>query len=176
MEENFNIALTHLWKAEGGYINHTSDRGHETNMGITRAALERYRGHTVTSEDVKNLSRKEATAIYRRDYWEANGFDQIENPRVAAVLFDQIVNRRASEVIRSLQVILAKKIATDLEIDGILGPLTAQALNKAPPGKLIIAMVIEAQKSYFAIVERAPAQKVFLKGWIARTWSLLKMA
>ncbi len=162
-------------KSEGGYVSHALDRGRETSMGITRATLEAFRGREVTPEDVKNLTRDEAAEIYLKLYWIPNGLDRIKYPNIAIALFDQIVNRRATEVVRGVQVVVSRELGVDLEADGILGPVTADALNKIRPERLLIAIAIEAQQSYLAIVDRSPSQAVFLKGWLARTWRLLTM-
>jgi lysozyme family protein len=172
---NFELALAHVLKAEGGYVSHALDRGRETSMGITRATLEHFRGTVVTPEDVKALTRDEAKEIYLKLYWIPNGLDRIKHPVIAIALFDQIVNRRATEVVRGVQAMVSNELAVDLEADGILGPVTADALNRIRPERLLIGIAIEAQQSYLAIVERAPAQAVFLKGWLARTWRLLSM-
>lgn len=172
---NFELALSHVLKAEGGFVSHSLDKGRETNMGITRATLERFRGREVTPEDVMNLTRGEAAEIYLRLYWLPLGLDRINHPTIAIALFDQMINRRAAEVVRGLQVMLSKEMNLKLEPDGVLGPVTAEALNKLRPERLLVAIAIEAQQSYLAIVDRSPSQAVFLKGWLARTWRLLTL-
>lgn len=173
--ENFELALAHVFKAEGGYVSHSLDRGKETSMGISRVTLERFRGKPVTSEDVMKLTRGEARDIYFHMYWLPLGLDQIKHPTIAIALFDQMINRRAAEVVRGMQVMLSKEMNMNLLPDGVLGPVTAEALNKLRPERLLVAIAIEAQQSYLAIVERSPNQAVFLKGWLARTWRLLTM-
>lgn len=173
---NFELALAHVLKAEGGYVSHPLDRGKETNMGITRVTLEKFRGKLCIAEDVKALTYSEAGEIYRKLYWDANGLDAIKHPVVALVLFDQIVNRRASEVVRGVQIALSNVFpGVDLYPDGILGPITADTINGLRAEKVLVTMVIDAQTAYVGIVERNPKQAVFLKGWLARTWKLLAM-
>lgn len=172
---NFELALKHVLKAEGGFVNHGADRGFETNMGVTRATLERYRGKVVTIEDVMNLTRGEASDIYLKLYWLPLGLDQITHPMIAVALFDQMINRRASEVVRGLQLMLSKEMSVPLEVDGVLGPKTAGVINRIRPERMLVDIAIEAQQSYLAICERNPSQSVFLKGWLARTWRLLSM-
>lgn len=173
--KNFELALAHVLKAEGGFVSHSLDRGRETNMGITRATLERYRGRLVSAEDVACLTRGEAADIYLKLYWQPLGLDQIKNPTIALALFDQMINRRAASVIEGVQRIVSREMDIDLKPDGVLGPKTAEALNRLRPERLLIAIVTEAQQSYLAIVDRRPEQQVFLKGWLARTWRLLTL-
>lgn len=172
---NFEFSLAHVLKAEGGFVSHPLDRGRETNMGITRATLEAFRGKLCIAEDVKNLTIAEASAIYKLMYWDANRLDSIKHPVIALVLFDQIVNRRASEVIRGVQIALSNAFGVNLATDGILGPQTADTINGLRPEKVLVTMIIDAQTAYISIVERSPKQAVFLKGWLARTWKLLAM-
>jgi lysozyme family protein len=47
---------------EGGYVDHPSDPGGETNWGISKRSY--------PTLDIKNLTREQALEIYRRDYWD----------------------------------------------------------------------------------------------------------
>lgn len=173
--QNFELALNHVLKAEGGFVSHSLDRGRETNMGITRATLERYRGREVTPQEVAALTRGEAAEIYLRLYWLPLGLDRITHPAIATALFDQMINRRAAEVVRGIQSYLSNEIDSSVKVDGILGPDTAEAINRIRPERMLVVVAIEAQQSYLAIVNRRPEQMVFLRGWLARTWNLLRL-
>ena len=48
MKENFDKALELLLKHEGGYVNHPSDPGGITNLGVTKKVYEDWVGHEVT--------------------------------------------------------------------------------------------------------------------------------
>lgn len=170
--DNFELALAHVLKAEGGYVNNVNDLGGATNYGITRATLEAFRGKTVVAEDVKALTVAEASQIYRVRYWEPNNLGRIQHPVIALALFDQIVNRRAASVIRGLQILLGYTFGIKLNVDGVMGPKTIEAVNAVRPEKLLAALVVDAQRAYIEIVDRSPSQIVFLKGWLARTWRL----
>ncbi len=65
MEENFEKAMTFIFKWEGGYVNDGNDPGGETNFGISKRAY--------PNLDIKNLTKDEAKQIYYRDYWEKSG-------------------------------------------------------------------------------------------------------
>jgi lysozyme family protein len=47
---------------EGGYVNHPTDPGGETNWGISKRSYPHV--------DIKNLTREQALEIYREDYWD----------------------------------------------------------------------------------------------------------
>ncbi len=101
MQSSFPAALQHILKHEGGYVNHPLDPGGATNMGITKATLQRYRGGKVTVADVKALSLEEAAAIYRRYYWEPAACDRLPAGLDLAV-FDAAVNQGVTRAARLL--------------------------------------------------------------------------
>ena len=64
---NFNACLDVTLPHEGGYVDHPSDPGGATKMGITHKTLAEWRGKSmaeVTKQDVRNLSLAEARQIY----------------------------------------------------------------------------------------------------------------
>ena len=72
MKENFNLALGFVLRWEGGYCNHPSDPGGETNFGISKRAY--------PDVDIKALTKFEAGQIYRKDYWDKIGGDDLPWP------------------------------------------------------------------------------------------------
>jgi len=50
MQQNFDKSLTELLKHEGGYVNHPSDPGGRTNLGVTQDVWEDWIDRAV-SED-----------------------------------------------------------------------------------------------------------------------------
>ena len=72
-QENLSKVLNFVFRYEGGYVNDPRDPGGATNLGVTKRALEVYRGHSVSTQDVKNLTRAEAEAIYEKNYWTPIG-------------------------------------------------------------------------------------------------------
>ena len=45
MIENFDKAIEHTLKEEGGFVNHPSDPGGMTNLGVTAKVWEEWTGH-----------------------------------------------------------------------------------------------------------------------------------
>lgn len=91
MKDTFAAYFPELLKHEGGYVDHPSDPGGATNMGITIATLREWRGKAVTKQDVKRLTRTEAMAIYRARYWNVIDGDNLRLG-VDALAFDIAVN------------------------------------------------------------------------------------
>lgn len=117
-EKALEIVLSH----EGGYVNDPKDPGGETNFGISK------RAHP--DLDIKRLTRDQAAAIYRRDYWDrcrCGSFDTA----VAIIVFDTAVNMGRAFAITTLQHVVG------VSPDGIVGNQTIQAVNMLDPVKIV---------------------------------------
>src|SRR5699024_2684672 len=119
----FETALAWIWQAEGGLSDVASDHGGKTAYGISQYHKAAWADGTVT--------RAEATAIYKRDYWDARGCDRLPLP-IGIALFDGEVNHRPRTATHILQDVLGVKS------DGEVGPRTAAAARASE-----IASVIE---------------------------------
>lgn len=90
----FDQALSFVLAMEGGYVNHPKDPGGATNMGITQATYDAWRkSRKLPPQDVRLLTREEAAAIYRANYWDRIGGDALaqKDPALALVAFDAAV-------------------------------------------------------------------------------------
>jgi lysozyme family protein len=56
MEANFRRSVLAVLKHEDGYVDHPSDPGGATNLGITIHTLRNWRGKSVTKADVQSLT------------------------------------------------------------------------------------------------------------------------
>ncbi len=91
MRDTFPAYMPQLFKHEGGYVDHPRDPGGATNLGITLKTLRAWRGQPVSKADVRALTKAEAEAIYRKEYWDRIGGDALlAGPD--AMLFDVAVN------------------------------------------------------------------------------------
>ena len=91
MNKNFDRAIDFVLRHEGGYVNDPRDPGGETNFGISRRAY--------PTLDIKNLTKEQATGIYRKDYWDKVGGDILPWPW-DLILFDTAVNQGVAWAIR----------------------------------------------------------------------------
>lgn len=161
-------ALAFTLGNEGGYVNHPADPGGATNFGIIQRELDRWNGaHPELGFPgaVKDLTQEQAEAIYRAEYWR---WDGIADPALAIKLFDIGVNCGTGTSVKLLQRAVNALAAQDITVDGQLGPKTLATAN-AQPAEALLNSLCQVQKDYYqAIVDRNPAQSVFLKGWLAR--------
>jgi lysozyme family protein len=151
---NFERALAAILREEGGYADHPADPGGATMMGITHATLADWRGAAVTKADVRNLSRAEASAIYRARYWDAVRGDQLPEGLDLA-LFDLAVNSGPTRAIRLLQRSLG------LKEDGRIGPATFRAIAGGVIRHQVAALMAERRR----FLEGLSTWPVFGRGW-----------
>lgn len=149
---NFDRAIKHILKHEGGYVNNPSDPGGETNYGICKRVY--------PNLDIKHLTLEEAIAIYRRDYWRFY-YDRLPYP-VAAKVFDQAVNMGHKQAHKILQ------RALGVVDDSIIGEATIAAANSQPVEQILKGMISEQLHVYERIIEKRPSSSVFMKGWSKR--------
>lgn len=119
----FDACLSHVLRHEGGYVDHPHDPGGATNMGITHITLADWRGGPVTKDDVRELTRREAAAIYRANYWNRVHGDELPAGLDLAV-FDFAVNSGVARAARHLQA------AVGVDRDGAIGPVTLAAVAR----------------------------------------------
>ena len=138
---------------EGGYVNHPSDPGGETNFGITK--------RNYPHLDISKLSRAEAREIYRKDYWEPMRLNGLNSNELILQVFDMGVNAGIRTAIKILQRLVLTKD------DGIIGPITTELVNRSTVD-LVDLYKAERRKYYCDLVRRKPDLAVFLNGWMNR--------
>jgi lysozyme family protein len=135
----FHAALARVFGHEGGFADDPDDPGGATMMGITHATLTAWRGRPVTTQEVKSLTRKEATAIYKTWYWDAVRGDDIDSG-LAYTLFDFYVNTSPRGVAKAVQ------RAVGAKVDGVMGPQTWGLLLATPTEVAIMRIAVERLK------------------------------
>jgi len=145
---SFHKAVEFVLKHEGYYSNDLKDPGGETKFGISKRAY--------PNVDIKNLTRDDAIAIYKRDYWDKLPAGLSES--VHGALFDCAVNTGISQAIRLLQT------AVKVKPDGVWGVKSNSAANKLGSEEVLIRFATERIMFYSALSTFSR----FGKGWINR--------
>jgi len=158
MKQSFPKALAFVLQYEGGYSDHPLDPGGATNLGITQAELARVRGHAVSKDDVRKLTKDEAAAIYEDHYWNAAQCDAL-SAGIDLAVFDCAVNQGLGRATRFLQQ------AAGVETDGKIGPKTLAAVTKADAGALLTEFMAMRMVSYGSLQKLFPT---FGLGWSRR--------
>lgn len=165
MRANFERSLAAVLKHEGGYVDHPSDPGGATNLGITFATLKAWRKTEITKADVRNLTKEEAAAIYKANYWDRIKGDDLPFG-VDYAVFDFAVNSGVSRAAIFLQEIIGAAP------DGKIGPDTLKAMAKWSAVKLIEALCSKRM----TFLKGLSTWPVFGKGWSSRVNGVLKLA
>lgn len=160
-DERFERCLGEILRHEGGYVDHPSDPGGATNMGITRKTLARWRKVSpwtgLPKAAVEALTRDEAALIYRAQYWNTAKAGAMP-AGVDLALFDFAVNSGPDRAARVLQAAL--RVAADGEI----GPVTLAAVEAADPKRLVNDLCDRR----LGFLRRLASFSVFGRGWTRR--------
>lgn len=119
---NFETALGIVLKHEGGYVNHPSDPGGETNFGIT-ARVAKANGYHGSMRDIPMSVVRD---IYRKDFWTAVRADELPEA-LRLPVFDAAVNSGPRRAVEWLQQ------AVGATPDGSLGSRTMMAARAVDP-------------------------------------------
>lgn len=157
MQDNFDSVMRVIFSSEGGYVNHPKDPGGATNMGITHKTLAAWRGSTVSRQDVRDLTKKEASDIYRAKYWDSVLGDDLPYG-VDLMVMDRAVHSGPRNSIKALQ------NALGVSVDGSLGPVSLGAAERCDKHKVVDLLYLNR----LAFLKRLRHWKTFGKGWNRR--------
>lgn len=149
MKSNFDRCLAEVLKHEGGYVDHPSDPGGETNMGISRRSY--------PNENIKGMTRERAAFLYRRDFWNPVRGDDLP-AGLDLVAFDAAVNSGVSRGAKWVQ------RALGVPDDGKIGPATIAAAKKAD----VPAVIEKALANRLGFLMALKTWPTFGRGWKRR--------
>lgn len=167
--KEFETAIEMVLRQEGSeYTDDPDDNGGPTRWGITLTDL-RIDDKGATADDVRNLSREQAIDIYWRRYWLGIHLDRLPTGVVQTLVFNQGILSGTGTAVKKLQTVLG------VASDGMIGPITAGALRGKNQNAVGIDFMIEMQKRYIDIVKSNTSQIKWLRGWMNRTYELLRL-
>lgn len=155
----FEGAVNKVLGHEGGYVNDPTDRGGETNYGIT-VKVARENGYT---GPMINLPIETVKEIYKAKYWDKVRADELPEA-VRYIVFDTAINSGPSRGVKILQK------CGGVTVDGIIGPNTLRAAQ----GVGLYAYALEKMYFYCQIVRRDKSQAKFIGGWSNRVMDIVK--
>lgn len=166
---DFQAALDHVLRWEGGYVDDEADSGGRTHYGISEAA------HPDAWADGPP-TEEQAIAIYRERYWSHKRINagEVGSDMIATYLFDCAVNHGPAEAAELLQKAVAR-CGGDNKVDGWVGPNTRQNLRRYPTLDVLDRFVLARVELYRAIVERDDSQQKFLHGWLNRALNIVDL-
>jgi lysozyme family protein len=157
MKQNWDEALKHILKYEGGYVNHKDDPGGRTNLGVTQRVWEEWTGKPATEEDMRGLTVAMVSPLYKKRYWDAVRGDDLPSG-VDLCVFDCAVNAGVGRASKFLQQ------AVGVTADGQIGPKTLAAVTAKPADEVIEAFCNLREAHYKSL----PTFTTFGKGWMNR--------
>ena len=170
MSNPLHIWTGHVLKWEGGYSNHPSDSGGETNKGITLRLFNNIArpvlGISPSYTNFRNLSNLQVMQVLAWFFNDSEAF-RIDHPATQLAFLDAAWMSGKSIATRHLQRAL-QNTGLQVAYDGDFGSETARATSQADPNKLYQAFIQERQRFYLDLVKRRPKDQVFLKGWMNR--------
>ena len=161
MNSNFQAALDHVLKSEGGYVNNPKDPGGMTNLGCTKGVWEEFVGHPVSEADMRALTPASVAPLYKRKYWDKVSGDDLPSGLDYAV-FDAAINSGPGRAAKWLQEVVG------VTADGAIGKGTLAAVAAHDTQKLIA----QYNDKRLQFLESLPTFSTFGKGWSNRVSSV----
>ena len=159
MQGNFDKSLEKLLVHEGGYVNHPSDPGGETNLGVTKRTWQEWVGHDVSEKEMRSLTPLMVGPLYKRKYWDACRCDDLVSG-VDYAVFDVAVNSGPGRAIKFLQ------SCVGVTADGGFGPATLDAVKKSEEDPRRLIELYCAKRLEF--LQSLKTFETFGKGWSRR--------
>lgn len=153
----FDVLIERVLGHEGGYVNDPRDLGGETKWGISKRAY--------PNVNIKELTKDDAKAIYRRDYWDRVQGSSLPEA-VAFQVLDAAVNHGIGNAVRWLQ------SAAGVAPDGLFGPVSLAAVRSSSAADLVLRFNAERLVFY----TKLSTFDRFGKGWVRRVAANLKYA
>ena len=157
MLSNWDNAFKLMLKSEGGFVNHPSDPGGMTNLGVTKATWENWVGRESDEAEMRGLTPEKVEPLYKNKYFDAVRGDELPMG-LDYLMFDFAVNAGAGRAIKTLQT------AVDVTPDGGFGPMTMAAVQATDPVDLIERFSQAKEDFYRSLTTFA----TFGKGWLNR--------
>lgn len=165
MKENFQSALEAVLHHEGGYVNHPSDPGGMTNLGVTKRVWEEWVKHPVDEAEMRSLTPEKVAPLYKERYWDRVRGDDLP-AGVDYAVFDAAINSGPGRACKFLQEVVGA------DADGVIGPGTLRAVAAMPADEI----VSRYQAKRLAFLQSLPTWDTFGKGWGRRVTEVASAA
>jgi lysozyme family protein len=157
MKDNWQKSFEMMLESEGGYVNHPSDPGGMTNLGVTKRVWEEWVGRESNEKEMRSLTPEMVAPLYKRRFWDACKCDELPSG-IDYLVFDFAVNAGPG---RSAKILQAAVGATP---DGAIGPMTLAAVNKHD-GAELVTKFSDAKEAFYRSLNTFGT---FGKGWLNR--------
>jgi lysozyme family protein len=157
MQSNWQKAFELMLESEGGYVNHPSDPGGMTNLGVTKRVWEEWVGRESNEKEMRSLTPEMVAPLYKRKFWDACHCDLLPSG-IDYLVFDFAVNAGPGRSAKILQT------AVGVPADGGIGPITLAAVKAQDPTELVEKFSAAKEDFYRSL----NTFDTFGKGWLNR--------
>jgi lysozyme family protein len=154
---NWKKSFELMLASEGGYVNHPSDPGGMTNLGVTKRVWEEWVGRESNEKEMRSLTPEMVEPLYKRKFWDACKCDDMPSG-IDYLVFDFAVNAGVGRSAKILQ------MAVGVPADGGIGPITLAAVKAQDPAELV-QKFSDAKEAFYRSLNTF---ETFGKGWLNR--------
>ena len=154
---NWDSAFKLMLASEGGFVNHPSDPGGMTNLGVTKATWEAWVGRESNEKEMRSLTPEMVEPLYKRKFWDACKCDEMPSG-IDYLVFDFAVNAGPGRSAKILQT------AVGATPDGGIGPMTLAAVDQFSAEELV-EKFSQAKEDFYRSLNTF---ETFGKGWLNR--------
>ena len=125
----------------------------------------------VDANDIKLLTYEDAEVCYYNFFWLPLKLDEVaaNSLKKAFLCFDAALNHGNGGMAKIAQTAVNKLgLLPSKNVDGLWGPQTRRCIIEADEEEFMEAFQQARSDYYYAIVQRKPTQRKFLKGWLNR--------
>jgi lysozyme family protein len=157
VKDNWKKSFELMLASEGGYVNHPSDPGGRTNLGVTQRVWEEWVGRESNEKEMRSLTKEMVEPLYKRKFWDACRCDDLPIG-IDYLVFDFAVNAGVGRSAKLLQQCVG------VSADGAIGPITITAVKAQNPAELI-EKFSDAKEDFYRSLNTFDT---FGKGWLNR--------
>lgn len=157
---NAELYIPKLKQREGGWANNPNDKGKCTMSGVTIGTFQSYYGTDKTCSDLKKITNEQWRNIFFKGYWNPCRADQIKSQSIAELVVDMAFMSGVKTTIKKIQTLFG------LKADGIIGPITLNALNSGDLEKNFLKIKIMRAEWFLSI--SGGSNSGFYKPWMRR--------
>ena len=170
MQENYDKCIETILHHEGGYVNHPSDPGGETNLGVTLKVYEAWCAEQdIEQKDMRDLIVEDVAPIYKKNYWDRVKGDQLP-AGLDLCVFDFGVNAGTGRSAKYLQTMIGTVA------DGGIGPNTLKKLDEYIEQNGLTDTITNFQQARQEYYESLSTFETFGKRWTRRVDETTELA
>tara|TARA_R110000765_G_scaffold165913_1_gene270870 strand:+ start:160 stop:642 length:483 start_codon:yes stop_codon:yes gene_type:complete len=155
MTITFAEIIPEVLKREGGYVNDPTDMGGETRYGISKRSY--------PDIDIKELTVRQATDIYLKDYWIPSKAEKLPED-IRADYFDSVVNHGQGNAVKILQRAVNSTGSPKIAVDGRIGRNTIRESRRLKKSRFQAFRTL----FYSQIIHKNQSQEKYWYGWFKR--------